>query len=104
MATSTDMPKLPRSDNPLKDTTNLGDKLNTEKPASIDMSFSLNSAYPIFPSPPTLADHRSPSKDVFDDANSLSPPFDRDTTPRNNFAAHHANTHHTASACAPEAA
>lgn len=104
MASSPGMPKLPQSDDPLKDTTNLPDELITEKSAPIDITFSLNSAYPILPSPPTLADHRSLSKDVFDDANSLSPPFDRSTTPRNNFAAHDANTHHTASACAPEAA
>jgi protein-serine/threonine kinase len=104
MASSIGMPKLLRSDDPLKDKTNLPDQVVIAKMTS-DISPSIDTEHHILLSPPRILDDEDPSKHILDnDAAPLSSSFDRETILKNNFAAHNANAHHISSAYATNAA
>ena len=100
MATSIGMPKLPRSDDALKDKTNLPDKLVTGKTASPHNVPTFDPDHPLLPSPSTMMNDESPLKDSFASGTPLRSSLQNETTPRNNYAAHNANAHHLSSAYA----
>ena len=103
MASSTGMPKLPRSDDPLKDKTNLPDKFLAGKMPSSDDPSAFAIDRPLLASPPTMIIHESPPKHIFDGSTLFRSSLDYETTLGKNYAAHNANAHPSSAYLASEA-